>query len=92
LIKKSTGVRSSTLVFFAGMFGIAVSILGCLFDHDGNRIVSDLEALAPADWSLLVGVSMVGISAYFTMTAALQVGPQLPHTYVEVCFSRTIIK
>ena len=74
LIKKSAGIRSSSLVFFAGMFGIGVSGIGCVFDSDGNRILTDFEAMRLVDWLLLIGISLVGISAYFTMTAALQ-GP-----------------
>ena len=73
LIRKSVGVRSSTLVFFAGIFGIVVSVVGCFFDEDGNRILTNFESLSPADWTMLVGISLVGISAYFTMTAALQI-------------------
>ena len=73
LIKKSVGIRSSSLVFFAGIFGIGISIIGFFFDEDGNRIISNFESMAPVDWTLLVGISLVGISAYFSMTAALQI-------------------
>jgi hypothetical protein len=32
-IRKSAGIWSSSLVFFAGLFGIVVSVVGCLFDE-----------------------------------------------------------
>ena len=77
LIKKAVGVGSSSLVFFAGIFGIFVSAVGCFFDEDGSRIISNFESMVTLDWILLVGISLVGISGYFTMTYALQVRQQL---------------
>ena len=73
LINKSEGIRSSSLVFFAGFFGILVSLVSCLFDEDASRIFLSFETIRGLDWTLLVGISCVGISAYFTMTAALQI-------------------
>ena len=65
-------MTSSSLVFFAGVFGIVVSIVGCLFDQNGNRIVLSFEEMSATDWIVLTAIAVVGITAYFTMTVSLK--------------------
>jgi drug/metabolite transporter (DMT)-like permease len=72
LINKCDQIRSTILVFYAGLCGVFASIIGCLLQADTNRIVTDLESLLPMDWVILIMTSLVGIMAYFAMTAALK--------------------
>ena len=72
LINKCDRVPSTNLVFHAGLCGILTSILGCWAEADTNRIITDMETLTAIEWVILAMISMLGIMAYFTMTAALK--------------------
>ena len=72
LINKCSKVRSTVLVFYGGAAGIIVALLGWLIDPESNKILTNFEDLRATDWILLCVISLVGISAIFTMTAALK--------------------
>ena len=72
LINKCDQVRSTMLVFQAGLAGIVTSVLGCWLEANTNRIVTNMEALTAVEWVVLSMISMLGILAYFSMTASLK--------------------
>ena len=59
LINKCDQVKSTLLVFYAGISGIIISILGCLVNS--QETFSHLGELVVIDWLILTVISMVGI-------------------------------
>ncbi len=72
LINKCEKIRSTVLVFYGGVCGIFVALIGWLMDPNSNMILTNFEALKAFDWVLLISISLIGICAIFTMTAALK--------------------
>ena len=68
-------VSSAGLVFYTGIGGIVIAIIGCYAD-DGDsgasRMLFSLESLSPTDWGVLLMISALGVLAYLAMTQALK--------------------
>ena len=60
------------LVFFAGLGGIAISIMAWMLDYHSEKILATMEHLEVFDWAILSMISLIGILAIFAMTAALK--------------------
>ena len=60
------------LVFFAGLGGIAISIMAWMLDYQSEKILVTMEHLEVFDWAILSMISLIGILAIFAMTAALK--------------------
>ena len=63
LINKCDQVRSTLLVFYAGISGIIISVLGCLVNS--QETFSHLGELVVIDWLILTVISLVGILGKF---------------------------
>ena len=72
LINKCEGISSTALVFYTGVAGILISVVGCSTDNDEDHLVERMSALTPASWSVLVLISFLGVLAYLCMTQALK--------------------
>ena len=59
LINKCDQIKSTLLVFYAGISGIIISILGCLANSQEN--VYHLGELRITDWMILSLLSLSGI-------------------------------
>merc|ERR1712141_232228 len=70
LINKCDQIKSSLLVFYAGVSGIIISILVCLANSKENFY--HLGELKATDWLILTFLSLSGILGYFTMTISLK--------------------
>merc|ERR1712141_584887 len=70
LINKCDQIKSTLLVFYAGISGIIISILGCLANSQENFF--HLGELKATDWLILTFLSLSGILGYFTMTISLK--------------------
>ena len=71
VIKKCEGVNVTSLVFFAGVAGVAISAVGIYLD-DVDHLIFNLESLTPISWGVLLMISTVGVLGYLSMTEALK--------------------
>ena len=72
LINKCHRIRSTVLVFFAGLGGIIISILAWMLDRNSSTVLTSMEHLEAFGWAILSMISLIGILAIFAMTAALK--------------------
>ena len=72
LINKCEHAKSTVLVFYSGISGVIVSVIGLLISTDALGFFNHLASLSVTDWLTLSMISLVGILAYFAMTVALR--------------------
>ena len=77
LINKCDQVRSTLLVFYAGISGTIISILGCLVNS--QETFSHLGELVVIDWLILTVISMVGILGKFINKYSLYLAQNVLH-------------
>ena len=65
-------VSSTALVFYSGLGGVVVAIVGSLADRQMDRVVGAIESFSVDNWVILVAVSAVGIVGYLCYTASLK--------------------
>ena len=81
-------VSSTGLVFYSGLGGVAVAILGSLADRQVDRVVGAIGSFSVDSWIILVTVSAVGIVGYLCYTASLK---SVSPTSVSVLRSQEIV-
>ena len=81
-------VSSTGLVFYSGLGGIVVAIVGSLADRQVDRVVGAIESFSVDNWVILVAVSAVGIVGYLCYTASLK---SVTPTSVSVLRSQEIV-
>ena len=81
-------VSSTGLVFYSGLGGIVVAIVGSLADRQVDRVVGAIESFSVDSWIILVAVSAVGIVGYLFYTASLK---SVTPTSVSVLRSQEIV-
>ena len=72
LVKKCEKIRSTVLVFYSGACGIIVALISWIIDTESKKTLIHFEQMNVSDWALLCIISIIGIAAIFTMTAALK--------------------
>ena len=72
LINKCEHAKSTVLVFYSGISGVIVSIIGLLISTDALGFFNHLASLSVTDWVTLSMISIIGILGYFSMTVALR--------------------
>jgi len=81
-------VSSAGLVFYSGLGGIVVAIVGSLADRQVDRVVGAIGSFSVDNWVILVAVSAVGIVGYLCYTASLK---SVTPTSVSVLRSQEIV-